>query len=92
MTDDTRIAYGVLCPWWDAVGKAKNAGIPVCPYCEKPLYEMSESLWKDRMTAFNRARPGYTELMTWMRGKCFRSFMIAEEKYHRHRREDGGEH
>jgi len=73
-TGDTRIVYSVHGTWWDSIDKVSTKnGLPVCPHCGSPLFEMeSEDVWwagVDRYEA--NGHPGYRAMMEWARGKCF---------------------
>jgi hypothetical protein len=82
---DTRIVYGAACTWWDSIDKVgkTTSGLPCCPTCGSVLFEMpDEATWwssVDRHEA--NGNPGYRDLITWARGKCFRSMSLAKDAF-----------
>ncbi len=85
MSADPRIVYGAKCAWWDSIDKAGKIGplnIPCCPHCKGVLYEMdSEAEWWKGADEYEKKEPGYRKFMEWLRGKCFKTFEEARQKY-----------
>lgn len=79
---DVRIVYGVSCTWWDSIDKAvphPDGGLPSCPHCHSVLFEEDETKWMEGMTKYElEGHPGYQEMMTWSRGKCFSTMDALE--------------
>lgn len=81
--NDTRVAYGARCFWWDDVQNAgtthTKGGLPCCPSCRSVLYEApSEEVflagaqqWMQLSSPYDRK--GYLDLLKWSKGKCFPS-------------------
>lgn len=72
---DHRIVYGATCSWWDSIDKAGRTagGLPGCPRCHGPLYEMTDGEWwvgVDRKVEVDD--PLYREFIEWLRGRCHR--------------------
>jgi hypothetical protein len=77
---DGRIVYGANCSWWDSIDKIGrrpfrdgSGSMPCCPGCGGMLLEMpNQKVWWDAVARYERAnRPGYRDLVEWVRGKCF---------------------
>ena len=95
---DARIAYGAGCTWWgpiSAVGfrplrSGEPDGLPCCPHCGGMLFEVaSEEKWWNGVDKYNEDYPGYRRLVTWAKGKCFRSWREAKEAYESRGRSNG---
>lgn len=84
---DNLVVYGACCSWWDTIDKAdKLPGphpIPCCPHCKSVLLQMDESQWWAGVDNHMKETgdPTYKDLITWMRGKCFPSYVQAEAAY-----------
>jgi hypothetical protein len=90
-----RIAYGACCTWWGPIdqvslrflvaSRAKEPDthqVPCCPECGGMLFEMdSEERWWNGVDKYNEEHPGYRRLVTWAKGKCFRTWLEAKEAY-----------
>ena len=75
---DLRIVYGMQCTWWDDIGKAGRfpEGMPCCPHCSSVLFEFeNEKAWFQaaEFHEVENSAPGYSEMLRWARGKCFRT-------------------
>jgi hypothetical protein len=78
---DPRIVYGAQCTWWDSVANVgltpplgENGGrLPCCPHCGSILFEIpnEEAWWKNAHLYEDDGHPGYCDMLTWSRGKCF---------------------
>jgi hypothetical protein len=86
------IAYGARCTWWDSKDRVGLRGdgiykIPCCPFCGNVLFEMSEVDWSARMKTYEAAgHPGYADMITWARGKCFMNLFAMTVAYERERK------
>lgn len=82
MKKDQRIVYGI-CTWWDSIDKAANKdGLPCCPHCGSPLFEMSSiEEWNSKVNEHEKKDPGYAKFVEWLRGKCFKNYGTAREAY-----------
>lgn len=88
---DSRIVYGVGCTWWDDIYKigrtppALPGGhrLPCCPHCSGLLMEMQDmAAWMKNVDRFEAAgHPGYSKLLEWQRGKCFKTMAAARAAY-----------
>ncbi len=90
---DTRIAYGVVCTWWDSIEKVGKTppgksghSIPCCPNCGGVLYELpNEEKWFEGSAEYEAAgHPGYRKMLEWGRGRCFKGFPALEQAYKTH--------
>lgn len=85
---DPRIVYGARCTWWGAIDQAAPGrplgaiegalagavgGIPGCPHCGGPLFEVvDEATWWAGVDKHEAERdPGYRGFIEWLRGRCF---------------------
>ena len=79
-----KIAYGARCTWWDNkenVGTVKvdsskmvnsSMTLPCCPHCKGMLFEMENiEVWQEQVDFHDREHPGYSQMITWAKGKCF---------------------
>lgn len=57
--DDTMIAYGALCDWWDAKDQVAvhESGLPVCPHCSGVLFEMTAREFREKAPRPHFVRP-----------------------------------
>ena len=82
---DTRVVYGSRCSWWDSIDKASatGSGLPVCPFCKCPLFEMEseEEWWKNVDSHEKKSHPGYRGMIEWGRGKCFPGYKTLQREY-----------
>ena len=80
------IVYGANCTWWDSLSKSAmvpgtqrvpgrpRSGLPCCPHCGSVLFQTEEDKWHAGIASYEAAgNPGYADLMTWARGKCFQN-------------------
>lgn len=95
MNDDTRIAYGACCTWWDSIhevgekrppgfkDKFGMGGLPCCPRCGGMLFEMeNEAAWFASVDRYeNDGNPGYRRFAEWLRDKCFPTIDQAQIAY-----------
>lgn len=85
-TDAKPIMAGLINPRCRGNASAK---IPRCPECLGPLMEVpnEESFWlmvkrfEDGGRGVARPHPGYVDFMKWMRRRCFKNVMLAQEAY-----------
>ncbi|MEW6256544.1 MAG: hypothetical protein AB1592_11355 [Pseudomonadota bacterium] len=83
-TEDTRVAFGVRCVWWDGIANVGRRGnLPACPRCGGPLFEVpDEATWFGGVDQHEaNGNPGYRAFIEWQRGKCFPSFLAARAAY-----------
>lgn len=84
-TVDTRIVYGTSCTWWGSINEvAVRNGLPCCPFCHGMLleYPTEEDWWSAiRMHAVRVNDLGYEWFIRWLRGRCFSSWIAAQEYY-----------
>lgn len=81
---DTRIVYGARCTWWDSISAAgtRASGLPCCPHCGSSLFEVaSEREWQAYVAKEEARRPGYSDFVEWLRGRCFPDFTAAEKAF-----------
>lgn len=88
MTDnDTRVVYGVTCTYWgDITTVAVRNGLPVCPSCRRPLYEMeNEAVMLLGAAEFDKTHPGYLDMVKWAKNRkpCWKSMEQLEAEYRR---------
>lgn len=82
---DRRIVYGARCLWWDSIDRvaAAPSGLPICPHCGSPLFELDNILiwWQgvDRHEA--EGHPGYHAMIEWSQGRCFKSVEVMEAAF-----------
>lgn len=83
MATDTRIVYGARCTWWDHVSEVGiRNGLPVCPFCNLPLFEMEdEAEWYEGVDKYASTHEGYRAFVDWCRGRCFRDQKQAQHVY-----------
>lgn len=56
-----------------------SPGLPCCPHCKGLLFEMPDmNAWMAGVPAHEAKHPGYTEMLKWSRGRCFKT--AAEQK------------
>lgn len=80
---DQTIVYG-LCTWWDSIDKTDaNGGLPLCPHCGSPLFEVvdEEAWWRGVDRRETEGDPGHRAFVEWLRGKCFRNRSDARASY-----------
>lgn len=86
---DTIIVYGARCVWWDDISKTANSGpgrsgIPLCPHCHSPLFQMEPEKWQASIDRYEtEGHPGYRKQAEWMRGRCFTNMAAADSAYAR---------
>lgn len=84
-TADPRVVYGALCAWWDTIDKVHLwLGLPACPVCHGPLFEMEslEVWWSGaRIYAAGKGDTEYLAFLEWSRGKCFKSYAEARAAF-----------
>jgi hypothetical protein len=82
---DTRIVYSVSGTWWDSIAKVAkdSSGLPRCPHCGSVLFEMDseEPWWAGARRYEADGHPGYVDMITWGRGKCFPNLPALEAAY-----------
>lgn len=83
---EQRIVYGARCTWWDTIQRAattKTGGLPCCPHCAGVLFEVESEVrwWEEAYIHEKQGHPGYVDFLTWMRGRCYPTFQIAQQKY-----------
>nr|WP_294577496.1 hypothetical protein [uncultured Rhodopila sp.] len=81
---DTRFVYGARCTWFGPIAEiGKRGGIPACPHCGSPLYEMpNEAMWWRVVDKHEAAgNPGYRAFVEWLRGKHFPTYTAAQDAY-----------
>lgn len=84
---DTRVVYGATCTYWGgiySIHMAPGIGIPVCPHCFRPLFEMEneEAFMEGARKHEEGGHPGYVAFITWLKGKpCYRTFTAAMADY-----------
>ncbi|MCC8949310.1 hypothetical protein H8A97_30465 [Bradyrhizobium sp. Arg62] len=89
MIEDTRIVYGFRCVWWDGIekvgskGQGPLGGLPCCPHCGSPLFEMpSPKEWWDGVERHQaNGHPGYRDFIEWLKGRCFPTVQAAKAAY-----------
>jgi hypothetical protein len=70
------IVYGARCCWWNTIDRAGRLGgqphgLPCCPYCESPLFEIAEELWWEQAQEVeDNGRDNYVDFVKWLQGKC----------------------
>lgn len=86
------IVYSAGCLWWDVIenaggirppsGKSQLGPLPCCPFCGSVLYQFDseEEFWAGA-ESYEETHPGYTALMMWLKGKCFRTMAEAAAAY-----------
>ena len=88
---DTKYCYGACCTWHGPIQNAiDSGGIPGCPYCGGPLYQMdNKDIMDERVAEFQETRnlPFYAEwyanlnnygcipLQNWRWDKSYDSFV-----------------
>lgn len=85
MTDD-RIVYGVGCFWWGSIKDVavNKAGLPVCPNCQSPLFEVeNQTKWDQQITAYvtKTGDTKYVEFIAWLKGKCRTNIKDARAEF-----------
>jgi len=84
VSSDTRITYGACCTWWNSIQKtsSQSSGLPCCPHCGGVLFETEneDEFWRGALE-YEKTEPGYTVMLRWMRGRCFRNFNEAKQAY-----------
>lgn len=84
---DGRVVYGARCSWWDSIDRASStgSGLPCCPYCKGPLYEVesADAWWADvrRYEADGHGHEGYEAFVTWLRGRCYQNTESARAQF-----------
>lgn len=86
---ELRVVYGATCTWWDTIDcagrtppDAHGHSMPCCPHCGSVLYEGgSVEHWWRGIDDYDAKQPGYQYFMRWLRGRCFRSYAIANEAF-----------
>jgi hypothetical protein len=66
----------------DQMIPAKPVSLPCCPHCKGMLFEVENiDVWNAGVAKQEATYPGYTQLVNWLRGKCFPSFAAAQIAY-----------
>lgn len=84
---DTLIVYGARCVWWENISETANSGpgrtgIPLCPHCRSPLFQMEPDKWWEGVDRYEAAgHPGYRLKTEWLRGRCFPNMAEADAAY-----------
>ena len=77
MSSGGLIVYGARCTWWGSPEDAgrTGSGLPVCPYCGSPLFQLPAEDWFRGADTF-RPLPGsvfdgvdYPAFLRWSRGR-----------------------
>lgn len=83
--NDTRIALGAQCTWWDSIDKAAKLsnGLPCCPFCSRVLFEYpNEAAWWKDVKNYSEKEddPDYPDFVEWLRGRdCITDWKKARE-------------
>lgn len=78
------VVYAVKCSWWDFFDKVskKSSGLPCCPHCGSVLFLIEEGDWNRGVKEHEaKGHPGYGDMISWTRGKCFGSLSELERDY-----------
>jgi hypothetical protein len=60
----------------------RPASLPCCPFCGSVLFQHdSEKEFWAGSAEYEKTHPGYVALMTWMKGKCFKTMSEAAIAY-----------
>lgn len=83
---DPRIVYGARCSWWDTIAHvgSTEGGLPVCPFCRRPLFEVpDEATWWAGVDehAAGEGADDYRAFIEWLRGRCLPSLAAARSAY-----------
>jgi hypothetical protein len=90
---DTRVVYGVRCTYWGSIysvaiqkipGEAIGGGLPVCPHCRFPLFEIdNEEDWLNSADTHEAAgHEGYKDMIVWAKERpCFKSLDALAAAY-----------
>jgi len=89
MNDEQEIWYGFCTYWtddWEALahhtvpeGAAISSGIPCCPECKSPGYQMTLKNWNDGIAKYEAEdNAGYGKFIEELKGKCHGKTTIAE--------------
>jgi len=81
MRIETEIWYGFCTFWTDdwnklaeiptwGTGKAYTGGIPCCPECGSPGFQMTLQEWNDGIVKFNAKEPGYAKFINELKNTC----------------------
>lgn len=80
------IVYGSMCTWWGElhhVGRNPGSSIPCCPFCRRPLWQISYEDWIG--SAAEHAKQvteyDYQAYIRWCRGKCYPNLETALRAY-----------
>lgn len=52
----------------------QSPGMPCCPHCSSPLFQMDVADWKKGIEAQAEKERGYHDLIGFAKGKCFPNF------------------
>lgn len=76
------IVYGAGCVWWDIIENAARTRPPSCPHCGSVLFQFDneQAFWAGS-AAYEKTHPGYTDLLRWLKGKCFKTMKDAAIAY-----------
>lgn len=80
---DDRIVYSAHGTWWDSIDKIAltKSGLPCCPHCGSVLFEMTEWNWWAGVKKYDQEHPGYWDMLTWARGRCFANLPAMQKAY-----------
>lgn len=82
------VVFCSLCTFWGDISAAakSDSGIPVCPECGFPLYEMPKYEWDTNVSRYDAGHPGYAEMMRWSKNRCFNDFRHLSAQYAMYKR------
>lgn len=89
---DTRYASGVQCTWHGPlaeaapISKLRNTSqgvdsVSACPVCLGELREVNLETFQTEIRDGDRRLPGYEQMVTWSRGRCFPDFDTLQNAY-----------
>jgi len=76
------IWYGLCTYWtddWDNLNLKESQGIPSCPECENPGFQMTVQEWNEGIEKYEAdGNPGYGECIAELKEKCHGKTTILE--------------
>jgi hypothetical protein len=89
---DKRVVYGAVCTYWGSIYSIAtlpvdgdpDMALPVCPHCNRPLFEMDteEDFLVSAAAHEANGHSGYLDFIIWAKGrKCYPSMEIMLAEY-----------
>jgi hypothetical protein len=82
MAELTDVFYGLCTFWTDDWKSLARDGVPCCPFCGAPGFEMDKAMWWQGIRAHEaKGNAGYVAMMEWAKGRCFPNYGVLKVAY-----------